>query len=78
MADSAVSHPYYPQDLLLSNYVPNDLGLAHLLVGFSCGVFVLAGLAILLPKRFKPRLSLADRSLVVWFVLSACSSPLFV
>ncbi|KAH8804883.1 Emopamil binding protein-domain-containing protein [Xylogone sp. PMI_703] len=70
MAKFTPLHPYYPQDILLPQYVPNDWSLPGLLLGFSCGVILILSTALLLAQRVNPKLSFSDRSLVLWFVLT--------
>jgi cholestenol delta-isomerase len=65
----ANSHPYYPLDLVLPNYVPNTLT-APALVGIIGTSFVLVVLSSYLSFRaYWPHLTSGERWTATWFVV---------
>jgi hypothetical protein len=58
-------HPYCPADLILSDYVPNDLDAIRLMGGFAAVCTVLVSIAYLVNDDLK----FTDRLVVVWFVI---------
>jgi cholestenol Delta-isomerase len=61
-------HPYYPADLILPGYVPNDLDATRLMVGFAAMCAVVFSIAYLVNDDLK----FSDRLTVVWFVICEC------
>jgi hypothetical protein len=61
-------HPYYPADLILRGYVPNDLDATRLVVTFGSTCAVVFGIAYLVNDDLK----FSDRLIVVWFVICEC------
>lgn len=62
-------HPYYPQDAQIPEYAPNTSSLSELLVRFGGVLSITISTALWLAARLNPRLSLADKLLLGWFVL---------
>lgn len=71
---SGPSHPYYPQDVEIPNYVPNASSVAELAVRFGVLLAIPVLTAIWIATKFSPRLRLSDRFVLGWFVL--CKSGL--
>lgn len=65
----ASRHPYYPQDAHIQGYVPNTSSLGELAVQFAGLLTLTVVTAVWLATRLNPRLSLAERSVLGWFVL---------
>src|SRR6516162_7605247 len=61
-------HPYYPADLMLPAYVPNDLDATRLMVTFASMCAVVFSIAYLVNDDLK----FSDRLTVVWFVICEC------
>jgi cholestenol delta-isomerase len=71
MASSDLAHPFFPEELALPGYVPNDLNVTSLLGAFASGCAMILSIAFLVNDHLK----LSDRMTVVWFVLCECISP---
>lgn len=67
--DSARSHPYYPVDARIIDYVPNETSVLGLLSSASVGATALLGGTLLLSNRARPKLKKVDRAAILWFVL---------
>lgn len=67
--DSARSHPYYPIDARINDYVPNEASVLGLLSTASVGATALLGTTLLLSIWVRPNLRKADRIAILWFVL---------
>lgn len=63
------SHPYDPQNAHIPGYAPNTSSLSELLVRSGGILSVSIITAVWLATRFNPRLSLADKSVLSWFLL---------
>lgn len=61
-------HPYYPENAHIPGYVPNTSSLTELLVRSGSILSITIITAVWLATRFNPRLSLADRFVLGWFV----------
>ncbi|KAL4941769.1 hypothetical protein BDV06DRAFT_175995 [Aspergillus oleicola] len=68
--DSPRLHPYYPLDVRIINYAPNDKSVLGLLSAASVGSIVLLGTTLMLSIWARPNLNKADRIAILWFVLS--------
>jgi cholestenol delta-isomerase len=68
------SHPYYPRDVEIPNYVPNQTPIPVILGSF--GIIIITALSggLALSKRANPALSIADQFILCWFVL--CTSKI--
>lgn len=67
--DRARSHPYYPVDARINDYVPNETSVLGLLSTASVGATALLGATLLLSIWARPNLRKADRIAILWFVL---------
>lgn len=67
--DSTFSHPYYPSDLLLYNYLPNDDDLSSVAGKFIAMWIVILVSTWYLSTLVSPQLSKLDKSIVLWFIL---------
>jgi hypothetical protein len=65
MASVDIAHPFFPQELILPGYVPNELDALSLLGIFASGCAVILSIAFLNNDDLK----LSDRMTVLWFVL---------
>jgi len=66
------SHPYYPLDLEMPNYVPNKWDTATLLSSFSTGITLLLSFTYVLVIKTRPQLPRTDLLTVMWFVMCGC------
>jgi cholestenol Delta-isomerase len=71
MASGDIAHPYFPQDLILPGYVPNELDAVSLLAIFATGCSVILSIAFLINDDLK----LSDRMTVLWFILCKYTLP---
>lgn len=67
--DPMFAHPYYPQDLALHTYMPNENDL-----GSNAGSFVAIWVVILASTWYFstlafPNLNIKDKSILLWFTL---------
>jgi hypothetical protein len=64
-------HPYFPEGILLSatNFVPNDLDVATLILAFAAGITVILRMTLVVARKINPRLKLPDQGLILWFVM---------
>lgn len=60
-----MAHPYFPRDIVLPHYKPNESSTAEILGVF----FGVAGLVTLLTWRFTCRQTTGDRIKICWFVV---------
>lgn len=67
--DTMATHPYYPQDVILSGkvFTENNLALTTLLMVFATGLAVILGSVLLLIRGLKPKLCIIDIGLILWF-----------
>lgn len=69
------THPYYPPNAHIPDYVANVSSVAELLVRFG----TLLALSILPPlwlaSRWNPRLTTSDQAITAWFILCEFSLP---
>lgn len=63
------SHPYYPKNAQILGFVPNTSSLGELLVRSGSTLSITIITAVWLAAKFNPRLSLADKLVVGWFLL---------
>jgi cholestenol delta-isomerase len=73
---SVISHPYYPRDVEIPNFVPNETPIPVTLGAFGIVIIatVVSGLA--LSKRANPALTFTDQLTLCWFVLCTFDNPL--
>ncbi|KAK6174416.1 hypothetical protein SNE40_017697 [Patella caerulea] len=70
VSNNLLPHPYFPTDISLQHYVPNDKALSVLLGGFSGVLFTfIAGVWIYSGRSTKPTFSLLERVRLCWFVM---------
>lgn len=62
-------HPYYPQDLVLNNYVANENNLSFIAGRFTAMWVVLLGSTWFLSSVLSPGLGSVNKSIVLWFIL---------
>lgn len=65
----ASPHPYYPRSARIQGYAPNTLSLGDLAIRFAGLLTITIVTAVWLARRLNPRLSLAEKSVLGWFVL---------
>ncbi|KAI5288650.1 hypothetical protein KEM54_005037 [Ascosphaera aggregata] len=65
------SHPYYPVDVKLVGYIPNDHGVLELVSMFGAGCAATLGITICFIQLVAPKIKVADKICVLWFVLTA-------
>jgi len=63
-------HPFYPQNLLLSNFIANDWDFVSLLAAFAAGTTLILGVTLAIVRKIRPGLKGSDQALVLWFVLT--------
>ncbi|KUJ12347.1 EBDP4, emopamil-binding protein [Mollisia scopiformis] len=68
------SHPYYPLDIKLINYLANDKDPLFLISVFATGCIIILTTTILLIRKTNPTLPTSDFFTVLWFVM--CMFPL--
>ena len=62
-------HPYYPRNLIIPHYVPNDAKVLHLLVGFfGTMAILLIGTWLFTGKKRKIAFTGLERLKLVWFI----------
>ncbi|KAK6176590.1 hypothetical protein SNE40_014845 [Patella caerulea] len=70
VSNNSLPHPYFPRDISLPHYVPNDKDVTVLLGGFFAVVFAfIAGVWIYSGRSTKPKFSLLERVILCWFVM---------
>jgi hypothetical protein len=62
---ASTPHPFYPPDLVLPGYVPNELDALSLIGIFASGSILLLSVAILINDGLKG----ARRMALLWFIL---------
>ena len=67
-------HPFYPLELQLVGYLPNDWDIPTLVATFFAGWAVVLGVTDVVAGRLNPDLRGWNRALVLWFVLCVSSS----
>ena len=63
------SHPYYPLGANIVGYSPNQSSVLELLASAGGGCAVLLGLTFAVTSYVRPKLGMADRIAILWFVL---------
>lgn len=63
------NHPYYPLDANVVGYEPNQTPVLELLLSAGGACTVLLGVTFALASYVRPKLHLADRIAILWFVL---------
>ena len=72
MSKTGVEHPYFPRELSMPHYVPNDLSPFYILGVFGGGVGVVLVLMYLVAGRFNHlKNAFVTRLKLCWFVNSA-------
>ncbi|CAG7926318.1 unnamed protein product [Penicillium olsonii] len=64
------NHPYYPLDANVVGYQPNQTPVLELILSAGGACTVLLGVTFALASYVRPKLQLADRIAILWFVLS--------
>ena len=62
-------HPYFPEDVVVPNYVPNVTPVGSLLGNFVCliGIFLIP--VVYMARRINPCLSIEELVVMSWFLL---------
>lgn len=70
------SHPYFPQDAVLSGdvYTENDMSVTQLISLFAIGISAVLSVGLLRITRISPKLSNVDIGLILWFVMCKSAS----
>ncbi|OIW33290.1 EBP-domain-containing protein [Coniochaeta ligniaria NRRL 30616] len=63
------SHPYFPKDALIPNYMPNTASLEVILRGFAGLIVVFIASGLYVAKRINPALQIDELAAVAWFLL---------
>ena len=63
------NHPYYPLDANVVGYQPNQTPVLELILSAGGACTVLLGVTFALASYVRPKLQLADRIAILWFVL---------
>lgn len=71
---SPPSHPYYPLDANVVGYEPNQAPVLQLLASAGGACTVLLSVTFALAGYVNPKLRMADRIAILWFVL--CKIPI--
>lgn len=66
---SVPTHPYYPQDADIPDYVPNSGSVVELMLRFGSLLSITILTALWIATRFNPKLVLSDKLVLGWFVL---------
>jgi cholestenol Delta-isomerase len=64
-----MSHPYYPLDLELEGYLPNEWSPVILVAGLTKIIAILFYLTYWTARRWNPSLAATDIGVVMWFIL---------
>lgn len=64
------SHPYYPINIKLVGYIPNEYGVLELVSMFGAGCAVILAATLCVVQFTAPKIRGADKLAVLWFVLS--------
>ncbi|KAI3647420.1 hypothetical protein MP228_007641 [Amoeboaphelidium protococcarum] len=70
-------HDYYPRNIKLNGYVPNDMSTQSILTTFFGGFGVIALVAYVASGYSKYRICQCDRLAIVWFALCGCIHTFF-
>ncbi|KAL2179646.1 Emopamil-binding protein [Thermothelomyces heterothallicus CBS 202.75] len=70
--DSMASHPYYPPDLVLPGFVPNEIHVPVLLASFAGAASLVIWVTSVLARTIRPGISRADLFTAMWFMLCGC------
>lgn len=65
-----MNHPYFPRDVEMETYSPNATPLPVLLGSFGGIIAVVLAASLILAKRIRPGLQVAEQLTLCWFVLS--------
>lgn len=68
-ASPPLSHPFYPVELELANYVANEWGTLTLVSVFAAGCAVIFSFTYLAVMKIRPQASKSDLLTILWFVL---------
>lgn len=66
---SVPNHPYYPQDLVLTHYSPNENDLSSVAGRFVAMWVIMLASTWYLSTLFYPKLRTKEKSIVLWFIL---------
>jgi len=66
----ALLHPFYPQNIILSNYIPNDWDVPALITAFVATWALISGVTLAVVRKQNPDLKSLDQLLVLWFILT--------
>lgn len=65
-------HPYYPPDVVLPGFVPNDISVPVLLTTFASASTLVIWVTSILARTIRPGISKADLFTTIWFMLCGC------
>ncbi|KAK4169489.1 cholestenol delta-isomerase [Cladorrhinum sp. PSN259] len=70
-SDMVPNHPYYPQSLLIPNYVPNTVSIPIILASFAGSISLFIGTGIMLARWYNPQLKTRkdEQFAIGWFLL---------
>jgi hypothetical protein len=66
---ASISHPYFPQDAVISNYAPNTASLGAILREFVGLIVVFVASGLYVGKRISPSLRTRELMAMAWFLL---------
>jgi cholestenol delta-isomerase len=70
--NGSLSHPYYPSDIHLPRYVPNDIPTPMLITYFAIAAGFVLWFTSVLARTIRPSISSGDRLAAMWFMLCGC------
>ena len=68
-ASPAPSHPYYPPEIVLDGFVPNNKQAAELLVTFAAVWIPIFAVTWWAASRYNPLLKSMDKIIMLWFTM---------
>ena len=69
---SMASHPYYPPDLVLPGFMPNDIPVPILITSFAGAAGLVVWITSVLARTIRPGLGKTDLLTAMWFMLCGC------
>ncbi len=69
---SMASHPYYPPDLVLPGFMPNEIPVPILIASFAGASGLVVWITSVLARTIRPRIDKTDLLTAMWFMLCGC------
>jgi len=70
--DSMARHPYYPPDLVLPGFMPNEIAVPILITSFAGAAGLVFWITSVLARTVRPSISRTDLLTAMWFMLCGC------